>query len=388
VSSGIRGGRRSFDVRVAAQVTAVCGCAFVVWVLFLRRVAPVDLFVFLRAGRAVARGDSPYVDPSSASLWSGHAFVYPYLVTWFFIPFSVLSAAMAGLVYYLGSVAALVATVRMIGGPGAGPVPIIMALTAEPVVRALQLGTLNVWLLFGLAIAWRYRDRAVVLIFALTAVIIAKLFLLPMLAWLLLTRRVRASATTALLCSAAVVLSCGLADQSLGSFARMLSVLSEHEAPHSSSVTALFQKLGAGSALAMVAALVAAAVVVAAGWTRFHRTRNEAFLFCACILASIVASPIVWSHYFALLVLIPLTLHWQSRAKLIVLGVTWLVGTPVGVPALRLLHPFPGAGWICGATAVFVALVWRYGRRPTNDPMSPARTTLPDQTDSRNAFAE
>ncbi|MCU1656798.1 MAG: hypothetical protein JWO57_1454 [Pseudonocardiales bacterium] len=378
MSFAIREGRRVFDGRVAAQATAVCGCVLVVWAVFVRRVGPVDLFVFLRAGRAVAHGVSPYVDTSSASLWSGHAFVYPYLVAWFFIPFGALSMATAGLVYFLGSVAALVVTVWMICGPGVGPMPYILALTAEPVVRALQLGTLNVWLLFGLGIAWRYRDRAVLLVSALTAVVVAKLFLLPMLAWLLLTRRVRASAATALLCGAAVVLSCVLADQSLGSFARMLSVLSAHEGPQSSSVTALVRSLGASNALAVVVALVAAAAVVAAGWTRFHRTRNEAFLFSACVLASIAASPIVWSHYFTLLLLIPLILHWQPRSQLIALAVTWLVGAPAGVPALGVLHPFPGAGWVWGAVAVLLALVWRYGRRTHQRPhASMSRASFP-----------
>jgi hypothetical protein len=364
-------GRRLADARLAREAIAACGCAAVVWVIFLQDFGPADLSVFVRAGRAVVHGVSPYVDPSSPAVWSGHSFVYPYLVAWCFIPFAAVPMVTAGLVYYLGSVAALVATVRMLGGPRAGAVPIVLALTAVPVVRALQLGTLNVWLLFGLAIAWRYQSKAAVVVAALTAVIVAKLFLLPMLAWLVLTRRWRAAATTAVLCVAAVMLGFGLADQSPGSFVRMLSVLSDHEAPHSSSITALVELLGASRAQATGIALLAAAVVVAAGWAQARRKQNEAYIFCGCVVASLVASPIVWAHYFTLLLLIPLTLRWQRRSQLIAWGVTWLVWAPGGAPALGVLHPFPGAGWLWGAIAVSAALIWRR-RRPWSESSSGA----------------
>jgi hypothetical protein len=362
--------RRLLDPRLAREAFAACGCAAVVWVIFLEDFGPADLSVFVGAGRAVVHGVSPYVDPSSPSVWSGHSFVYPYIVAWCFIPFAAMSLATAGLVYYVGSVVALVATVRMLGSPRAGAVPVALALTAGPVIRALQLGTLNVWLLFGLAVAWRYQRTSAVVVAALTAVIVAKLFLLPMLAWLVLTRRWRAAATTAGLSVAAVILGLGLADLSPGSFLRMLTALSDHEGPRSSSINALVQQLGASRPEATGIALVVAAAVIAAGWALARRKGDDAYIFCGCVVASIAASPIVWSHYFALLVLVPLILRWQRRSQLIAWGVTWLVSTPGGAPALGALHPFPGAGWIWGAITVSIALIWRRCR-PWGD--SPSR---------------
>ncbi|MGI8677568.1 MAG: glycosyltransferase family 87 protein [Jatrophihabitans sp.] len=345
---------------LAVQFVVAGACAAAIWGLFLRGFGPADLQVFVRAGHAVAHGLSPYVAPNSPSVWSGHAFVYPYLVAWCFAPLSAFSSAIAGLVYYLSSIVALLLTVRVVRGPAPGLVPILVTLTAEPVVRALQLGTLNVWLLLGLALAWRHRHGVSVLVCALAAVIVAKLFLVPMLAWLVLTRRVRVAAVTAFLSVALVVVGCGLADLSVPSFARMLALLSAHEGPHSSSITALFHRLGVNGAPATVLALVGAAALVIGGVVVHRRRGDEAALFCACLLASLVASPIVWSHYFALLLLIPLTMQWRSRSLLGFWAVTWLVSTPVGVPALHALHPFPGAGWVWGGAAVVGVLAWRY----------------------------
>jgi hypothetical protein len=369
--------RRIIDGRLAREAIAVCGCAALVWILFLRGFGTADLSVFVQAGRSVAHGVSPYVEPSSPAVWSGHSFVYPYVVAWFFVPFAALSMAAAGLVYYIGSVTALVATVRMLGGARAGVVPVVLAMTAEPVVRALQLGTLNVWLLFGLALAWRFRSNRIVLVAAVTAVIVAKLFLLPMLAWLVLTRRLRAAAATAVLCVGAVLLGLGMADLSVGSFLHMLSALSAHETPQSSSVTSLIQHLGASSGVASRVALLLAAIAIGAGWVQARRKSDEAYLFCGCVLASLAASPIVWSHYFALLVLIPLTLRWQLRSQLIAWAVSWFVFAPGGAPVLAVLHPFPGAGWIWGSILAGAAFIWHRRRRPTNErPIEPSAASI------------
>ncbi len=164
-----------------------------------------------------------------------------------------------------------------------------------------------------------------------------------------------------------------MADLSLHAFARMLSALSAHEAPHSSSITALFDRIGLGSTLTLIATLVLAATLVAGGWTRYRRTDNEAFLFSACLLASLATSPIVWSHYFLLLLLVPLTMGWSSRSLLIFLAVTWLVAAPVGVPSLRLLHPFTGAGWLSGGIVVAAAVVRRFRARAVSGGSRSAR---------------
>jgi hypothetical protein len=359
---------RLVDARLARQAVVACGCAAVVWMIFLREFGPADLSVFVRAGQSVADGVSPYIDPSSPAVWSGHAFVYPYPVAWAFIPFNELSMATTGLLFYGASVAALVASVRMLAGPRVGALPIALAVTTEPVVRSLQLGTLNVWLLFGLALAWRYQRRTGVLVVALTAVIVGKLFLLPMLAWLVLTGRARAAAAAALLGGAVVVIGCAMADLSLGSYGRMLSVLSYHEAPQSSSVAGRLEHLGASSAAATGVAVALAVLIIAVGWTMSRRRNNEAYLFCGCVAASLAASPIVWTHYFTLLLLIPLTLNWRRRSQVIAWGMTWLLGTPVSAPSFRIPQPVHGIALACAGILVSVAVRSALRRVPAGTP--------------------
>ena len=351
--------------RAARRVLATALCASVVWVLFVRTVRPVDFEVFIDAGRAVGRGLTPYVDPSSPFLWSGHAFVYPYAMAWVFEPLGALHNSAAGLVYYVASVAALLATVRLTRGAGAGVVPVLVVLSSEPVVRALQLGTINVWLLLLLAVAWRYRERAAVVVVALSAAIVAKLFLLPMLAWLVLTGRIRAGIATVVVSAGLVLGGCLAAGQSVHTFTRMLSVLSEHEARQSSSLTAAGQALGLGHTAAFGVAVLVAVAILAAGWRATRRTGDEAYLFCAGVGASLAATPIMWTHYFTLLVLVPLIFRWRDRTLALIWLVTWLVETPAAGPGLYVLHPFVGAGWVWGGLVTAAVLVLR--RRAARD---------------------
>lgn len=369
--------RRSREWR--SDAVAALGCAVVVWLLFVRGVGPADLSVFLHAGRSVARGASPYSPVGSAQLWSGHAFVYPYVTAWLFVPLSALSPATAGLVYYALSIAALVVATRMVVGHRFGVVPVIVGITAEPVVRSLQLGTLNAWLLLGLATAWRYRDRAVPLTAALGMAITAKLFLLPMVAWLVLTRRYRAAAATALIFVGAIVVGCALADLSLGAFLRMLSILSAHEQPHSSSLAAALGSVGVRGAAIVATPALAASLAVAAGWVAYRRTGQEALLFAACVLASIIASPIVWSHYFTLLLVIPLTMSWRPASQLITLAATWLSGMPDRAGILSAIHPFPGAGWLWAAIVAVLAMSARRRSQRASSPETRRRlASLPE----------
>ena len=170
---------------------------------------------------------------------------------------------------------AVAAAVRLTAGPHAGAVPYVVALTLEPVVRALQLGTLNPLLLLGLAVAWRFRQRPVTVVLVLVTVVVAKLFLLPMLGWLVLRGRWRQAVAAAGLSAGAVALGCAIAHYDLATFVRMLSTLSAHEAVHSSSVAAHLQRLGApgGAALAVTLALASSRSRSATGWRSGPVTR-------------------------------------------------------------------------------------------------------------------
>ena len=70
----------------------------------------------------------------------------------------------------------------------------VIALTSPVVVHGLYYGNLTIVMVLLVALAWRYRERARIAGLALGAAVAAKLFVWPLVVWLLLTRRFRAAA--------------------------------------------------------------------------------------------------------------------------------------------------------------------------------------------------
>lgn len=335
-----------------------------VWWLFVRTVAPSDLQVFLRAGGQVARGLTPYAPLDSSEIWSGNAFVYPYVSAWAFTPLSQLPAGAATTLYFVLSIAALALAVRVFVGPRGWAVPVLVAIAAEPTVRGLQLGTINVWLLLGLAVAWRYRQRTGMLIAAVVVVIVAKVFLLPILAWLVITGRMRAAIGATGLVAALVLAGCLAVRLSPIDFARMLSLLSDHEALQSSSATKALMFIGLSFTASTALSLLLAVIAVGVGWLVYRRGHEEEVVFIACLLACLIASPIVWTHYYTLLLVIPLVLRWRTSTLILSAVVSWAIAQPSGQPELiRILHPFPLAGLLWAALLVGAVLVIRRARQ-------------------------
>ena len=66
--------------------------------------------------------------------------------------------------------------------------------TSPVVVHGLYFGNLTILLVLLVALAWRYRDEARLAGLALGVAVAAKLFVWPLVVWLLLTRRFRAAA--------------------------------------------------------------------------------------------------------------------------------------------------------------------------------------------------
>ena len=354
----------------------VAVCAVVVWALFIRAWAPSDLQVFLRAGRAVGHGSSPYPDPHSAQVWSGSSFVYPYVTAWWFAPLSALSEHAAVLLYFAAGIGALVLTARLLRGDRGPLTPLLFVLATEPVISALQHGTITTWLLLGLAIAWRYRTRTAVLVAVLTVVMVAKLFLLPVLAWLVITRRLRAAALTAALSAAIIVVGCPLAGLPVSDYVHMVSALSAHEGPHGSSVVAYLYGGGVPYRYGTVIAAAAAMAIIAVAWWRYRASADERIPFCAAIGASLVLSPIVWTHYLALLVVVPLLWGWGRPAMAGFVAISWLRWAPHAPSFLLAPYHAPGAGvvrFVAQLLIVLAVVATQVRRRRTRSAPEPTR---------------
>jgi hypothetical protein len=269
-----------------------------IWVVYLRPVAPFDVEVFLRAGAAVGAGHDPYPPPGTAQVYSGFAFVYPYLVALPFVPLAALGGWGAG-VFVAASLAALLAGARLAGARR--PRTFALLLAASCTITGLQMGTLNAMLFLGLAVAWRFRDSPATVGAVTALVVYGKLFLAPVLLFLPLTRRWAAGGVAA--GALAVLFGVGEAVSPVGmpTYTQMLSALAREEAPDGLSLTGLGMNVGLGLGASTWLARAVAVCLVAACWQGCRRSGDERLLFAGLVAAALVASPIVWSHYLVLL---------------------------------------------------------------------------------------
>ncbi len=301
----------------------------VIYAVFVAPIHQVDLEVFLRAGRAVLHGRDPYSSTQSETIRTNAAFVYPLAVAWWFAPLSALGSA-AHILYAIASLVAIVVACWW-ARPGQ-PLIAALVLLSSCAVIGLQDGSVNPWLLLGLIAAWRWRDRAVVAGLIVAALIVCKLFLLPVLGWLLLSRRYRAASVTMIV--TAVVLLAGWTFGPLGSrgYVTMLHVLSGIEAPHAAGLSGLLIHWHASLSLATaIATGIALLLLAAAGLQLRHRASGEGqeiLVFGAAVVAALFASPIVWHHYYLLLAA-PLLLATRSIWPFVVLSLaSWAAAAP------------------------------------------------------------
>ena len=264
-----------------------------------------DLHVMWQAGHDVVTGDSPY------------PFVYPAPAAFLMAPFGALPWAAAVVAFTITVIAAVVLALRLLGVHDWRCYALALAML--PMTSSIMIGTLSPLLALGAAAAWRYRDRRFVVATALVAVVVTKIFLWPLVIWLLATRRVRTAITTVALgiCvtfgSWAILGFDGLLDYPRG-LGRVAGLVQET----SYSPFALLRLLGLSTASAragvLVLTLAALAAVVALARGRDGDRRS----FVAALGAGLLASPIIWPHYLVL-VIVPIALY-RKR-----LSAAWLV---------------------------------------------------------------
>ncbi len=288
-----------------------------------------DLDVFLRAGQALLSGHSLYPKLGSTGVYSGSAFVYPYLAAWPFVPLALMPPAAAVAVFFALTFAAVTTSALAVSGRDA--VRTALVLSASFGITGLQLGALSPLLFAGVLALWRLRERPAAFALLAGPVIAAKLFLAPLLVWPLLARRSRAfagaaSALTGLLAAGFVLGPLGPA-----AYARMLSSLGGHEARAGFGVIGALMRAGLSQRAAELVALALAAALVTAAQHRYRRRGDERVLFSAGVLASLALSPVLWSHYLILLAAPLLVLEagigWFALFAL----ASWAIAPPHGV---------------------------------------------------------
>jgi hypothetical protein len=269
------------------------------------------------AGHDIVRGHNPYraayLEHQAALKRAGSepetvisVPVYPAPALVAAVPFSLLPYRLAGALFSLLSIGALLAALRLLGVSDWRCFGVAFA--SWPVLHGLMLGALTPLLLLGAAIAWRHRSRLWAPAFALASIIAAKLFPWPLGLWLLATRRFRAVALTGALTALgflaawAVIGFAGLAE-----YPRMLANLSFVSEGVGVSLVAALLALGIATAAAKAAALALAMAILGLAWQAARRPDGDRRAFGLAMIAALAASPMVWPHYLAL-VFVPIAL--------------------------------------------------------------------------------
>jgi hypothetical protein len=243
---------------------------------------------------------------SAEAIQDVYRFPYPAPVAVVLAPLGALPFEVAASLLTVASIVAMLLSLRLLGV--ADPRCYGLAFLWVTTLGAIRLGTLTPLLLLGIAVAWRFRDRTGIAAGALAAVVVAKLFLWPLLFWPLFTRRPRltlwavVTAAAAMLAGWAVLGFAGLRD-----YPDLLSSLSASVQGQGWSLVALGLGLGLSTGVAKAVAVAVGVGLVAAAWRAGRDPLGDGRALSLALLAAIALSPIVWLHYFVLLA-IPIAL--------------------------------------------------------------------------------
>jgi alpha-1,2-mannosyltransferase len=324
VSPELRRLRRPLEIGAFVQVPAIF-CFWLVWFVYGHGGGG-DFAIFRRAGRAVLHGNSPYVHPTLKLLAANDRFVYPTPFALPFVPFSVAPEKAAAVGFLALSVAAVLASVWLLGVRdwrcyGA-------SLLGAPVFGALGVGSIGPFLLLMCALGWRFRNRTVAGVpLALAAA--AKLFLWPLLVWLLVTRRFRAFGASLATIGVTLALWAAIDPGGMRRYPQTVRLLNDVQRWKSYSVQSLLIALHLSASTSELVAGAAAVGVVAA--LVLLRRRGDEATFATAVVAALIATPILWNHYLVLLIA-PIALARPRLAPLWLLPlVLWATPHPESV---------------------------------------------------------
>ena len=287
---------------------------------------------YTTAAHAILHGQSPYPALTDPDFLRGAGYVYPPLTAQASIPLTALPLPVAEVSMMVLLVGALLGTLwvlgvrdwRCYGMPFLWP----------PVLSAIQTG--NVTLLMGLAAAlvWRFRDRERASGAVLGISLAAKLFLWPLAGWMLATRRWRAALWCFVVAVGALAVTWGaIGFAGLTGYPTLLHHWSNYADDFAFSVYAVALDFGAGSLVARTLWLVLALAVVACSFL-LGRRGDDRGSFVLALAAAIAFSPIVWLHYFALLVVVVAVLEQRLAPAWFVPLLMWVTMDGAAVPAI------------------------------------------------------
>lgn len=304
-------------------------------------------------GRAVLDGRSPIRRYSDEGHDGGS--VYPPAATFATLLFS-LPSYRVGMVLW-----ALTLSAAVLGGLWLCGVRdwrcYVAAGSSPPVIAGFLYANVSLLFVLALALVWRWRNRPRLLGPLLGLVIAAKLFLWPVAVWLAITRRWLAFVSSIVFAAVSSFVAWGVVSfEGLAEYPGMIRRHAEMQGQDGLSVAALAAPFGetASPIVGLAAGIVALVVAMS-------RRRDDLGSFAWAITAALLASPMVWTHYYSLL-LVPLALATPTW------GIVWLA------PFLALPQVLDAVTGV--ALAIFVAS-WASSRRPPDTAASRDAAVLP-----------
>ena len=229
-------------------------------------------------------------------------YVYPPLTALAVIPFTALSIQTAG---FLAMGALVLVALAIPWTLGVRDWRCFgMILLWPPVHMAIQTASVTILLAFGAALSWRLRDRSGWTSAVVGLTVATKLIMWPLVVWLLATRRTTAAVMSCLIAAALALGSwipirfAGLVD-----YPEILDRLQNAIELNCYTVYVLALDAGASTTTARAVWLAVGICLVAAVLALGRRGRDrEAFVLT--MAAALALSPIVWLHYFTLLIVV------------------------------------------------------------------------------------
>lgn len=308
---------------------------------------------FLPAARLLWHGRSPYPSPSAAL--SGTAFVYPPVLALALAPFALVPTGVGSAVFVIGVFAALLGTLAALGVRD--PRCYSIALLWPAVIATVQTAAISMLLALLAALAWRWRAAPARQVAAVVGAVVLKLFLWPLVVWMVAVHGWRRGAATAAAAAAVVAASwAAIGFAGLAGYMPLLRRLGAAEGPSGYTLSHLTAALGTGPGAGSVLAYAVASGLLAATWITGRRGRAaESLVLCAA--AALIASPIVWLHYFVLL-LVPVALASRALSAVWLLPCAALLAGPAVGPNHR---PFAVAAVLVVSAATIWVVLLRLG---------------------------
>lgn len=322
--------RKAFEQEFFAVVPLIWfGTLLAVWIT--NDVVATDFHhYYWPAGNRLLHGETPYVHGPWFPAELPFGFVYPAPAAVLFTPVAAIPREIGDVLFTVLSLVVTFATLRLLDVRDWRCYGLVILWA--PVTFGVQCANLSMPLTLAAAAMWRYRDRAATAGVLLGIAVAIKLFMFPLGLFFLVTKRFGAVAYgvgVAVGVTAISWLIVGLDD--LSRYRAMVDDFTALLEDDGYSVIGLVERLGGGQSAAYATAIaLAIAACLACIVLAVRRRERDAFILAVC--ASLLATPIMWLHYFALL-LVPVGLASSRLSPLWALPALFWLGLASSHPS-------------------------------------------------------